>query len=69
MTETLLDKARRIVRTLREKARDGSGRRSAYASGQADVIEELIRYAEDRDKEISRLVREVGLLRAKLEAV
>lgn len=35
--------------------------------GSALLIEDLIQYAEDRDKEIARLVREAALLRARVE--
>lgn len=66
----LLDQARAEVLSLRSLAERTDDKPSRYARLRlAAIVSALIEYGQDRDKEIERLVRECGLLRAKMEGV
>lgn len=68
ITGDLMTLARRQATALRSfAAQYKDEEQRAIKLRQAAVIEELVRYAQDRDKEIARLVREAALLRARIE--
>lgn len=65
----LLDRARHEAGVLRSFAacvKDESVRNTRLR--QAALIDELVRYAEDRDRALVERVRELAILRARLEA-
>lgn len=65
----LLEAARRHASAMRSFANSVKDHKARGAElRQAQIVEELIRYAQDRDKEIVRLVHEAALLRAELES-
>lgn len=66
----LLSRARQEASIMRSFASNGAVKSKEAAAAklrQAVLIEELVRYAEERDRELARLVRHVGLLNCRVE--